>query len=182
MKKIINVFLVLFLASFIFSTSVSAAVSPTAEVIPSSVSVTYLNKGECGSIKTEVYKDENKIILKATVKKGYNFVQWEIPDIFELDENSSIEDEKIILYYEGTISKSDIKQISAQFKDKNDKKYFLTAISEKDNSNNNINNNPSPTSPITSDISYFNAQNCVLLLISCIISAFITIKMYKKKK
>lgn len=177
MKKIFSIFLVFILILSVSSISVSAAVSPTAKVIESSISSSYFNDSTYGSIQTKIYKDENKIVLTVIAKKGYTFVKWKIPDNFKLEKNSSIVNEKIILHYKGNISELDIKEITASFKNTNGKISYLSAIS-----NECISDNPSSVSPTTSDISYFNIEVCIMFLICCAISGFVTLIIYKKNE
>lgn len=177
MKKIFSIFLVLVLTLSVFSISASAAVSPTAEVIESSINSNYFSENTYGSIKTKVYENENKIVLKVTAKEGYTFSEWEIPDTFELDENSSITDECITLFYEGNITEADIEEITASFENIDGELCYLSVISKE-----SVSNSSSSVSPTTSDIPYFNIENGIMLLICCIASVLVTLIVYKKKE
>lgn len=124
-KKITSVIVMVVLAISVSNITAMAYISPTASTVKPSEKTHYYNTSAYGNISADISFDNNTLKLSASPKKGYTFVEWDIPNSFILADKHSLKDSEIVLSFK-IFNTSDFKNIKAYFKDSSDKIYTLS--------------------------------------------------------
>lgn len=124
-KKITSVIVTIALVILVNNITAMAYASPTASTIKPSGKTHYYNTSIYGNISADISFNNNTLKLSASPKKGYAFVEWDIPNSFTLVDKYSLKDSEIILSFK-TFNTSDFKNIKAYFEDSSDKIYTLS--------------------------------------------------------
>lgn len=124
-KKITSIIAMIVLAFSVNNITAMAYVSPTASTVKPSEKTYYYNTSTYGTISADISFDDNTLKLSASSKKGYTFVEWDIPNSFILSGKYTLKDSELVLNFK-TFNTSDFKNIKAYFKDSSGKIHTLS--------------------------------------------------------